>query len=438
MTPIVVAALALILIVIAARTQNYLLAVANATILAYELTAPLLADQTELYPVVFALQAYAVFASPENVSRHMFAVVLLLISVNGTYGLALWLRGTFGSVLPQALPELEAPRSKDTLQAFDGVLIALLVCGIISVATGAGSLRLNDYLGYDMYVTPFYSYGAQLLVVVGPIAHHAIRRRAWGRLVLLVAMAAPISLEIFVSSRLQWFAPLAAYLLLYLIYSGLTVRRIVGASIATVAMLFVLAMQAAMRVQVTGQDLTYADNMLFIAAQLGEFVAIGTTSMASISLASDSYQTNFLQFVSMGLANAVPYLKFGDMLFADFNNQLIGTFEMIAPAGGLSIIAEAFMSLGFTGVFIVGCFLGPLVYVGHRVWRGFVTAGPGELRVYGVAIVSLLAVKYRSGFTDMLLSFVNFSILYFASIAFYSVLVRRGGFAARRGELRKV
>lgn len=414
MNQYVLAALAALTIIALFRRRHYLASLFIAMVAMYELTAPILYQLDIFDDIVSALALYASVATEERIREHVLSVGLYLAFLLIGYLGALWLLRSLGIPQPASRSPVSFNGPGSARPGFYFLLLIILVFGIISWAMDAGRVRLLDYLGYDLYGTPFYSYGTLLFVCLAPLAIVAVQRRAWAYLLIVVLCAFPIATEIFISSRRQFFAPTVLYGIFYFLYSDRSPIRHVRLITFIALSLVFFGLQANMRTTITGTALIDQEEALPLAVQLGEFVAIGSTTLFSVSLINEANFTGFLQFIITGVANSIPYYKLGDIAFPEYVEYIRSMVEQIAPFGGLSGVAEAYMSAGNFGVGIVGMLTGVLLMFGERSLRVHMTKPlvPTFGSLYMACVVTTLFMKYRSGFTDAFLTFVAFTFLY--------------------------
>jgi hypothetical protein len=390
--------------VFAFRRKHFLLAMMLLLMLAYEVPGAVIFAFSELSDVGLAQHLFSTYASESTVSQLLSAFLVLLTTLLGSY------------VLPTKIRRPSGPSTEHRTGPSDYwiVGIAVLVFGMVSVITEAGAIRLADYEGADLRAAPVFSYGTSLLVVFGPLAIWAVERRKWPLLVLLTIATAPLSYEAFAAAKRQYFAPLAAVLMLYVLYSARFKRKLLILSIGSIALLAIFSAQFLLRADTGIEETTDTGALLFL-PQLGEFVAIGSTSLFSITLVDSTNMTYGMNLL-LTLLNSVPYIKFGDLFFPEDIKRFADFQRELAPYGGLSAMAEAWWSLQWGGVLLLGMLLGRLLRYGHAcLWHSMAHGmSLGPTRVYGVCLVATLFVKYRSGVSDALQAAIYLSILYWA------------------------
>jgi hypothetical protein len=416
--------------------RHYLAGLFVALVGLYELTAPFLWTHSLFEEVIPAVSLYSSVANESRVSDHLLAISEFLGSLISAYAFAWWLLRAMGWTRNEGA--VLAARVV-TASKFYFLLAVILVFGVISFLQDAGQVRLYDYLGYDYYGSPFFSYGTLLIVCLSPIVLLCVQSKSWALLSIALICAAPLGWEVFVSSRRQFFAPALLYGIFYFLYGDRSPMRNVRLTVFVALGLVFLGLQANMRTSITGVSLTNEDEALPLVVQLGEFVAIGSTTLFSVSLVNESYFTKFAHFLIMGIANSIPYYKFGDLAFPEYVSAVQSIIERIAPFGGLSFIAEAYLALGNLGVIIVGAICGAFLAVAENILRHSMVR-PLRLTtgsMYVTCLIATLFLKYRSGFTDAFLTIVAFSCLYaFAMLPSFLSTVRLRGALGYRSQSR--
>jgi hypothetical protein len=151
-----------------------------------------------------------------------------------------------------------------------------------------------------------------------------------------------------------------------------------------------------------------------VAPQLGEFVAIGATSLYSYPVVEERGVTYGSQFAVTAL-NAIPFAKLGDALFPAVAQQFMDIVRTVAPFGGLSMIAECYLSFGRAGVVILALLMALLAGKFHRQLIDFYSRRRfSATSVLFVSVGAVLLGKYRSGVSDAFLAFTSMSILFAA------------------------
>ena len=308
-------------------------------------------------------------------------------------------------------------------------ILFVLFCGIISFATKAGENRLLDYLGQDVQVTPFYSYGCIFIPVLAFLGIDFLGREKKRLMTLLLLSFFPLAYQIFLSSRRQNFIPLIGALLIALIYrEDLKKKWIYILLIAFLASLF-LGAQFLVRDQLATAEAT-SDSLLdaSIIAQLGEFISVGSTSLASWDqyVINSSPTTHGFHLFYIFL-NCMPYLKLGNYFYPMYGNELYQAYFALAPVGALSFVADSILAFGFIGFPLLGIALGFAISWSHIILRIYLSHGLliTEKSLYALSLICIILFKYRSGVGDAMLSGVNFTILYWFIVYFSSISTPR-------------
>jgi|SRR5437762_1439229 len=423
---IVTAASVLLAAVVALFHRHYIFAAAIALLGAYELLGPIILLVLEDPSTNPALTIFAEYSSEQDLEGFAQALLLFFALFVSAYLLG-------GRPPGRHVPtRLEFPRMSVGLAIFPVVILAF---GIVSVATGAGQTRLEDYVGIESAAesSRFFAYGGLLLVACTGIVLNKLSARQIVAALAIVTCVAPLLVELFIAGRRQWFAPSALLMLMFMLYSPVRFKALLaGGLTCVVAILF--ALQFALREEVqqgsTGFE-TQALAFAVLAPQLGEFVGIGSTSLHAWNsfVTGQTPVTNGVHWAFHAL-NTIPFLRLGDTWFPQYSADLYRMYNEIAPWGGLSMLADSLMAMGLLGVIVLAVAMGMLCRRAHEFTARVMRDGmPGDVySLYVLSVVSTLLLKYRSGVGDALQSFVSFSVLFwFVAFLGYLTLDRRVG-----------
>ncbi len=175
-------------------------------------------------------------------------------------------------------------------------------------------------------------------------------------------------------------------------------------------------LQYSLRERVIGDDVTITDSVLegSLAPQFGEFVAIGATSLYSYPVVEQRGVTYGSQF-AVTVLNAVPFAKLGNAVFPAAAAQFLDIASTVAPFGGLSMIAECYLSFGRAGVVVLGLLMAVLAAKFHQRLIDFYSRRRySATNILFVSVGCVLLGKYRSGVSDAFLAFTSMSILFVA------------------------
>jgi len=232
---------------------------------------------------------------------------------------------------------------------------------------------------------------------------------------LIVIALLPLSHEVFLTSRRQFFAPSVLCLVLIVLYDArLRSRYLIIAGLVTLSLLF-FGVQYWLRHE-------FADNADaegafegLLAPQLGEFVAIGSTSFyAWVSFVMEDMLPSYGFHLLYQALNAFPFVKLGDIFYPSYGADLMSAIHQLSPFGGFSIIADALFSLGLYGLLFLAIAVGFAIAIGHKLLDRHLRNGyvPTILSVYLVSLAATLLLKYRSGLGDIFQAFLTFTLLY--------------------------
>src|SRR5690348_16531908 len=407
------------------RRGQHLMGVFLSLFSLYEFTGPVLYSGVFGEAVPRAQQIFSARASDDAVFSFTWCLLAFVILVVISYELfsLFFLRyniGHPGTAWPLA-------RSSDPKKFYFLVFI-VFVFGVISAYTGAGEVRLLNYAGEDLPVTPAFFYGGALLVSVMAVALFYYLERKWIALLLIAGAVAPLVYEVILSSRRQNFAPSALLVIFLILYS----RKVSSISKLFLTLTFVLGALVLFSFQFWVRaefGATPTDAGLFteiLAPQLGEFGGIGATTLyawTDIVLGNDP--VTFGGHWVLAALNSVPFLKFGDLLFPAYASGVAEATRTLAPFGGLSFLADALRGWGVTGVVALAILTGGIVRYWHEPLKRYLNDGVKlSIRgVYAISLITTLILKYRSGLGDALQTFVSFTILYY-SVVLVGLLIK--------------
>jgi hypothetical protein len=381
----------------------------------YELSGPLLYAYREAFADYF-IHAQIIFSTPASddaVNSFVLGLFLFFVILNLSYVLV---SRRFYYDAADKRPEIPIETNGDVFRVF---ISAVFVFGVISVYTKAGSIRFLDYFGEDLEASPYFSYGTAMLVTVVIIAIFNAIHHKWRSLFFCIGAIAPLAYEIFLSSKRQSYAPSLLFMLLLILYSRrLRNRGLFAVAFTTVAMSFLGAQYWLRSESVDGYT---ADGFFdgVIAPQLGEFVAIGSTTFyAWMGYVLGNDPVTWGGHWLFHMSNALPFLKFGGLFFADYAGNLLDAYRTVAPWGGLSIVADAILGFGLGGIAVLAILLGALFRYWHYLLDRYLSDGMvmSVNAIYTCSMIPTLLLKYRSGLGDAAQYYVYMTILYFGAV----------------------
>lgn len=415
--------------------RHYLLGLCNIIVGLYELSAPVFHELGGFQQLIPLMWRYEAYATEQNVHDHVLLVMQFVVSSNIAYWFLPFIFQYLVGNKYASLQRVGRPVTAATnLRHFYALIVLIFSFGAISSATGAGNLMLDDYLiesdgAGSGGVTAFFWYGTLLITCCAPILSYLYVHKKWVLFGIILFAMFPMIYEVFLSSRRQFVAPALAFFLFQFLYGYRGTYKYALVGLFLLLAVGLLGAQAGMRTEFSG-DITSSDASFAtpFAAQFSEFVAAGATTLASIELIQPNSYTYFGHFFVLGFANSIPYVKLGNTGFPEYIASYQSLYRSIAPIGGFSTIGEAYLAWGELGVMGVALIAGSLARLGHIGLERFFSGKIG-LPVHGTYVVCMtciLMLKYRSGFTDAYMSFVNFSLIYYFVILFQFFLFREG------------
>jgi hypothetical protein len=156
-----------------------------------------------------------------------------------------------------------------------------------------------------------------------------------------------------------------------------------------------------------------------VAPQLGEFVAVGSTSFYSwTSYVLGNEPVTLGAHWAFHLANSLPFLKFGSLFFPDYGARLLDIYRSLAPWGALSNLADSVLGFGVAGVILLSILSGVLIRYWHSLMVKYYSKGI-QISVGGVyigSVISTTILKYRSGLGDAFFYLIFITVLYFSLV----------------------
>jgi len=389
------------------KRRHYLFGVFVLLFGCYELPGPILFSGLLGDDFVRAQQIFMSRADEHSVTMYIYALSAFFAVLNGVYLSALRLR-----LVKSATPIVQL---RNQSRIFTILIFAIFVFGLVSVYVGAGAVRIRDYLGEHLPTTPLFSYGIVLLASAVMVAYHHFSRRDWFVFVVIVIALMPLSHEVFLTSRRQYFAPSILSLVLIVLYdTRMRSRYLITTGLVMLSLLF-LGVQYWLRHEFTENVGAEGAFEGFLAPQFGEFVAIGSTSFYTwVSVVMGDMSASYGFHLLYQVLNSFPFIKLGDIFFPFYGADLASTIIQLSPFGGFSIIADALLSFGLFGLLFLAIIFGVAISIFHKLLLRYLSNGfvPTVAGVYAVSLAATLLLKYRSGLGDMFQTFLTYTLLY--------------------------
>ncbi len=403
------------------KKRHYLFGIFVLLFGCYELPGPILFSGILGDDFVTAQRIFMSKADERSVTYYIYALSAFFVVLNGVYLSAVRLR-----LIRSAAPNLQL---RNQSRIFTTLILAIFLFGLVSVYVDAGAVRVLDYLGESLSTSPLFSYGIILLASAVMVAYHHFSRRDWFVFILIVIALIPLLHEVFLTSRRQFFAPSIFSLLLIVLYdTRLRSRYLIITGLVMLSLLF-FGIQFLVRSEVTDNVSTEGAFELFFAPQLGEFVAIGSIGFYTwVSVVMGSMSVSYGFHIMYQALNAFPFIKLGNILFPSYGADLISIVSQLSPFGGFSIVADALFSFGLLGLLYMAIFIGFTIAIFHKLLLRYLSNGfvPTVASVYVVSLTATVLLKYRSGFGDMFMAFLTYTLLYLFFIGVGIVFNRPG------------
>lgn len=385
----------------------------------YELPGPILFSGVLGEDFIWAQVIFMDAASIVAVNEYLLALITLFGLLNIVYILSI-------KMISFRVASWSQTTKYDLPRAFDFMAFVVFVFGLVSVYVGAGAIRILDYVGEALPTTPLFSYGITLLPAVVLTAYYYFRRGNYLRGSFIIFSILPLSHEIFLTSRRQFFAPSVLALILVMLHDkSIKYKYRMMFALATLTLIF-FGMQYWLRHEFADNASADSGFAAIVEPQLGEFVAIGSTSFHAwmkFAMSSDTVTYGW-HWVFQAL-NSFPFIKVGDLLFPSYGNELLMVVSQLAPFGGLSIVADALMAFGYFGVVFLGLFLGVSIAFLHAAMTKFLYSGfrMNVIGIYLLTLISMVVLKYRSGLGDIFKNFIALSLLFVFIVFVWSFLL---------------
>jgi oligosaccharide repeat unit polymerase len=297
--------------------------------------------------------------------------------------------------------------------------------GLISVVTKAGEAwrSVYDYgtmdVQYMATVNPAHHYGRVLLVIVACLIIRSMIKRNYKILTLQIVSVLPIVYEIFISGRRLSFAPTMLVVLLLLMYSSkIKNRKKIIVSLSGF-FLVLFGIQFLLRAEYY-EDAYGLDGInLVLRPLVGEFVSVGSSSINAFILITDDMKTYGLHFLTSFL-DALPYVKLGGVFSSFFNVKIWDDYLSIAPWGGFSMMADAYLSFGLLGYAVFSVLAAFFLAQSHLYFKYLCDAGVviNRYSIFYFGFIALVILQYRVGIVDSARTLVAFVSLYLFAVVF--------------------
>jgi len=179
--------------------------------------------------------------------------------------------------------------------------------------------------------------------------------------------------------------------------------------------LVLFGFQFSLRESITGGTSEISESLTSgsISPQFGEFAGVGSITLYAIEYINPEMYTYGKHFIII-ILNSIPYFKVGDILFPDYVKELQGIRKVIAPWGALTMAAESYLTCSTAGIMLLAIFLGLFLALFHRYFKEILSSMTFSVKdIYWLSFGAIFISKYRSGISDILSTFINFSLLYF-------------------------
>lgn len=360
--------------------------------------------------------------SSVNIEHHILAVGVLEVIIYLTFRLTYKLNNISNEHIK---PIQSIKNIKITEQTFNSIALFVFFSGLLSIATDVAASRIQDYNGGDLYTTPFYSYGTSLMIPLVLFLFTSKLKKSYLKYLAIAISLLPLMYVAFLTSRRQIFAAPILAIFIYILYRTDIKNKLFKILTITLLSFLVFGFQFLERDKAYGtggRDTLYE---IAIEPQLGEFIAIGNTTLKAWTMfVTDSSQLTYgIHFIHT-LLNSIPFLRLGNIINSGYSEEISETFTQLAPWGGLSYIADMYYAFSIYAIPIFGIIYG-YIFAKLNFYLNKNIKVIDIKFIYLASIQSLIIIKYRSGFCDLLFYITTFTILYLSFPFFIKLIYRR-------------
>lgn len=393
------------------KERHYAAALTTVIFAAYEFTGVTIFCLPEIESISIAQYIFSNLADSINVQNHIIIIAAIYVTYNLIYKYLSNNRHT-------TVKELFCKVPQHPYNNYWFLLLFLFLLGGISFFTGAGKSRAAIYSadasGLDTTnVSAAIFYGRTLLVSAVGLLVYYFENKKWKVFWLALISIIPLILELFASGRRQSFAPSAILLLMYFLYKrNYQYKRIAVISVVLIT-LVMMSIQFILRAEYYKASYGLTGFFSVFKPIIGELVAIGSTSFYAFNIIDYDSITNGLHIVA-NILNSIPYFKLGDYFVETFNIILWNKYEEVAPFGGFSMLADAFLSYYYFGYILFSICLAISLKWFHGIFvkyfeNGFLLTEGGLLHI---SLISTILMQYRNGLSDCLKVSASLIFLY--------------------------
>lgn len=299
--------------------------------------------------------------------------------------------------------------------------LLLFILGTISLLNGDAAARINEYTQVEsLKVSSYHFY----MITILPLSSYFLIKlffdKKYKAAIFNFIYFIPAIVVLFGAGRRQVFIPVVL-LIFYFLFRKPNLSfnsKIIYTLIIIASTLGIFAIQYSVRYiafgAISGDSVSimdFTDNIF--APQIGEFLAVGATTVAAYGDYVANYRLSPLGLISFieHATKGIPLI--GNILILDYSRQTIDSIVAVSPFGALTIAAEGLIFFGLPGLFFNGFIIGFILIKFENVLHPSVCVrGLKHFKeIAMLCLLSILLFKYRSGLIDSFNSAIRFILM---------------------------
>jgi hypothetical protein len=319
-------------------------------------------------------------------------------------------------------------------------LLIMFSYGLLSSFAGAGQIRIMEYSkeiadsGGGIGMASLF-YGQTLLVCMAALLIYFLgggsAKSQKFEIIFIGFCGFLLVTQIFFSAKRQFFAPSALLVILFILYSPRVTYKWLWILLMPVAIGVLFSVQMVMRNIIAAGNTVevariFSDGDISQSTIFTELVAIAATTYRAITTIRLEDATYGMHIIFQGLA-AVPGLHVGSILTAFFGKSIWYNYDDISPFGGLSMIADAWITMNWIGVIVFSIIMGLFLNLTHNyLLRTYIKNYiPSFQNIYWLGLLGTFLTMYRHGIANCVSFFVSYSILFIICVLIPGKVLRR-------------
>lgn len=350
-------------------------------------------------------------SDPNSTANTQMFIGLYFFITIATYSIA-------NSLSPLKTNKSPSVPTQISINQYLPLFFLLFALGSISTITGAATSRLNVYIKESDSGSPLLAalHWGQALLVIAPILiikYKGIASPLRKVIIYMSILSLPIITQAILAGRRQFLAPSIIAIVLLLLYNNKIKNKLRWSILIASTVIALWSVQFALRVSLNGSGESSDITNITLLALFAEFVAVASTTHNAINNITSSEATFGLHSLFVAL-DSIPIIRLGTNSVEALGITLWDRYDEIAPFGGFSVLADAWLSFNAAGIFILSIVTGTVLHRAHILAKRFATSSqlPNFRDLYLFSLTCTLLAMYRNGLTQMLAIIVGFSSLY--------------------------